>query len=445
MTVPIPRLVIAGTHSGCGKTTVATGLMAALTARGLRVQPFKTGPDFIDPSHHTEICGRVSRNLDPFMMGIRGVTDTFCRASAGADIAVIEGVMGLYDGLEGTGRASTAHIAKILKAPVILVIDAKGMSRSTHAIIRGYRTFDPRLDIAGIIVNRIGSPHHREMVESAGSAPFVGWIPKKDELVVASRHLGLTMAGEGTGMRDSGRIAEEYCDINAVLRLAKKAPKICLKTGSTDIKTNNKARIGIASDPAFCFYYADNLDRLRAAGAKLVFFSPMSDRLPDVDGIYLGGGYPELHLPALSKSACRKDIRKESESGMPVYGECGGLMYLTREVAAGRTFHLCGALPAVSSMTKKIQALGYVAGSGTGKGPFFPSGMRVHGHEFHYSQVTPDRDARYALCLSRGKGVDSGNDGIVQDTTIGAYTHSYFSAAFARAFVSQCSRYAASR
>jgi cobyrinic acid a,c-diamide synthase len=418
--------------------------MAALVARGLRVQPFKTGPDFIDPSHHTEICGRVSRNLDPFMMGVQGVTDTFCRASTGADIAVIEGVMGLYDGIEETEYASTAHVAKILKAPVLLVIDAKGMSRSAHALIRGYRTFDPRLDINGIVVNKIGSQRHRTIVEQSGKAPFVGWLPKKDELVVRSRHLGLAMAGEGAGMKEFGSIVEEHCDIDAILRIADTAPELCSKTAPSFKNAGVRVRIGIASDPAFCFYYADNLDRLRAAGAELVFFSPMSDKLPVVDGIYLGGGYPELHLPALSESACRNEIRKAVESNMPVYGECGGLIYLTREITSGRTYPLSGVLPAVSAMTIKVQALGYVAGSGTGKGSFFPAGTRIRGHEFHYSQILPDRDAQFAIRLSRGKGIDAGNDGLLQNNAIGAYTHSYFSTTFARLFVSLCSRYAAS-
>ena len=189
-------MVIAGTHSGCGKTTIACGIMAALTARGLKVQPFKVGPDFIDPSHHTRICGRPSRNLDPCMMGEQGCIDTFIRATAGADIAVIEGVMGVYDGMDGSDFASTAHVARTLNAPVILVVDIKGMSRSALALIRGYQDFDPTLSITGVILNRVGSRRHREMIEGSVSLPTLGWIPKREDLTIESRHLGLKMAHE---------------------------------------------------------------------------------------------------------------------------------------------------------------------------------------------------------------------------------------------------------
>ena len=434
----IPRIIIAGTHSGCGKTTIAGGLMAAMAAEGHTVQPFKVGPDFIDPTHHSKICGRASRNLDPFMMGEAGVSETFCRASAGAGIAVVEGVMGLYDGLEETGCASTAHVARILRAPVILVVDAGGMSRSIHALIDGFRRFDPGIEIAGIIVNRIGSPHHRAIIESSGSAPFVGWIPRRDELVMKSRHLGLAMAHETGPMEKFGDVARECCDLDAIVRIAQGAPDLPGLPAARPLTGGPRARIGVAFDPAFCFYYEDNLDRLRDAGADLVFFSPISDRLPPVDGIYLGGGYPELYLDPLAASRCRDDIRHAAGAGMPVYGECGGLMYLTREVAADRTFSLCGILPATTEMTGKIQALGYVDGKTGSASPVFPAGLPVRGHEFHFSRVDPDRDARFSLVLSRGKGICDGKDGIVSGNVVGAYTHAYFSPAFARSFVACC-------
>ena len=221
--IPVPRIVVAGTHSGCGKTTIASGIMAALTARGLKVQPFKVGPDFIDPSHHTRICGRISRNLDPFMMGERGCEDTFFRAAAGADIAVIEGVMGMYDGVDGTDLASTAHIARILQAPVVLVVDAKGMSGSVHALVDGYRHFDPTLKFAGVIFNRIGSIRHRSMIERSLAVPAFGYIPRREDLAVESRHLGLKMAHEAGTMGEFGRIIEETCDLDALKTLADRA------------------------------------------------------------------------------------------------------------------------------------------------------------------------------------------------------------------------------
>ncbi len=436
----IPRLVIAGTHSGCGKTTVASGLMAALAARGMRVQPFKIGPDFIDPTHHTEICGRTSRNLDPFMMGEEGIIETFNRAANGADIAVIEGVMGLYDGIDGTETASTAHVASILRAPVILVVDVQGMSRSAHALIHGYRTYNPDLTISGVIFNRIGSPRHRQMIDSSRSVPALGWIPRREDIAVPSRHLGLAMAHEKTSMAHFGKVVSEYCDLDAIIKIAVDAPPLAgLVLNETESDT--RVRLGVAWDPAFCFYYQDNLDRLRFSGADLVFFSPLKERLPDVDGIYIGGGYPELYLETLSASPCRADIGKVAETGMPIYGECGGLMYLTSEISSGRTYPLCGVLPARAEMTKTVQALGYVQGETVPGWSCIPAGLSIRGHEFHYSRVIPDHDARYAILLQRGKGIENNRDGLVQDSTLGTYTHTYFSSAFSRYFLDCCSNY----
>ena len=437
----IPRLLIAGTHSGCGKTTVASGLMAALTARGLRVQPFKTGPDFIDPSHHTKICGRVSRNLDPFMMGRKGVLRTFCGASDGADIAVIEGVMGLFDGVDGTDCASTAHVAKILRAPVILVADVKGMSRSVNALIQGFRMFDPGVRIAGVIANRIGSCRHRDMIEKEARESYLGWIPRKDDLKVPSRHLGLTMAHEDRSMEQFGGIVRDHCDLDGILHVAESAAPLCPEDSPSAPCREPSARIGVALDPAFCFYYQDNLDTLRACGADLVFFSPLSGHLPDVDGVYLGGGYPELYLPELSASGCRTDITRAAGCGMPVLGECGGLMYLTGSITAEKTYQFCGALPATAEMTGSVQALGYVKGKAVSGWPCIPAGEQIRGHEFHYSRVIPERDARFSITLRRGKGICDNQDGIVEHCTIGTYTHAYFSRTFAEAFVSCCAAY----
>jgi cobyrinic acid a,c-diamide synthase len=431
----IPRIVIAGTHSGCGKTTVASGIMAALTARGLKVQPFKVGPDFIDPSHHTKICGRVSRNLDPFMMGDDGCIDTFIRATAGADIAVIEGVMGMYDGVDGTDQASTAHVARILDAPVILVVDAKGMSRSVHALIDGYRRYDPVLVFSGVIFNRTGSPRHRLMIELSLTIPAFGYVPRKENMLVESRHLGLKMAHESGNMGEFGTIIEESCDLDALVAAADQAPPMKKRVVADIHNKEDSCKIGIAYDNAFCFYYQDNLDLLSRAGANLIFFSPLHDRLPDVNAVYLGGGYPELHLAGLESASCTCDLRYAAERGMPLYAECGGLMYLTKEIHADKTYRMCGILPSTAEMTRRIQALGYVKGTGTGEISFIPSSRGVTGHEFHYSRLDPDRDARYAISLSRGKGIVAGEDGLFSLNTLGCYTHAYFSPAFARRFV----------
>ena len=437
----IPRIIIAGTQSGCGKTTIASGIMAALTARGMKVQPFKVGPDFIDPSHHTQICGRPSRNLDPFMMGERGCIETFLRAAEGSDIAVIEGVMGMYDGVDGSDLASTAHVARILKAPLVLVVDAKGMSRSVHALIDGYRRYDPAISFAGVIFNRIGSPRHRTMIEASLDIPSFGMIPRKEDLAVKSRHLGLMMAHESGAMADFGNIIEEHADLDALIASADLAPP--LKTGkrSEDTEQSAGTSVGIALDDAFCFYYQDNLDLLRRAGAELVFFSPLTDPLPNVDAIYLGGGYPELHLHGLASSRCREDVKKATDSGMPLYAECGGLMYLVKEITADKTYRMCGILPATAGMTKNIQALGYVKGKSIKSDSFLPAGQPISGHEFHYSRIDPERDANYALQLSRGKGIERGRDGMVSRNALGCYTHAYFTRAFVNAFIDAAVRF----
>ncbi|MDO9035743.1 MAG: cobyrinate a,c-diamide synthase [Methanoregula sp.] len=432
---PVPRIVIAGTHSGCGKTTIASGIMSALTQRGVIVQPFKVGPDFIDPSHHTRICGRNSRNLDPFMMGEDGCIDTFIRASEGADIAVIEGVMGMFDGVDGSDIASTAHVAQILKAPVVLVVDAKGMSRSVHALIDGYRRYDPTLRFSGVIFNRIGSPRHRSMIEPSLSIPSFGYIPRKEELAVESRHLGLKMAHESASMAEFGKIIEENCNLDALLAAAHNAPPMTNTINTVGCEQQAHIRIGVAFDEAFCFYYQDNLDCLKRSGAELVFFSPLNSSLPDVDAVYLGGGYPELHLAALESSRFREDLKKAADSGMPVYAECGGLMYITESITSKKTYRMCGILPASAEMTIRIQALGYVKGESVGNQSFLPASLPINGHEFHYSRIEPARDARYALRLSRGKGIEDGTDGLISQNVIGCYTHAYFTPAFARAMI----------
>lgn len=439
----LPCIMIAGTHSGCGKTTIANGIMAALTARGKNVQPFKVGPDFIDPSHHTRICHRVSRNLDPFMMGKEGCIDTFIRATRGADIAVIEGVMGMYDGIDGTDFASTAQVARILNAPVVLVVDIKGMSRSVLALIDGYRNFDTAIGFAGVILNRVGSNRHREMIEGSLPVPALGWIPRRDEMAIESRHLGLKMAHETGSMEKTGRLVEEFCDLDAIIRCAGKTHGVPPQKKALQSRKRRPVRtsIGVALDDAFCFYYEDNLDRLRTFGAELVFFSPLADPLPDVSALYFGGGYPELHLPALESAECTRKLKSAVEDGMPVYGECGGLLYLTREVRAERTYHLSGVLPGESEMTSQVQALGYVKGTCHKNRSFLAPLRGITGHEFHYSRVIPDRDVHYAIHLTRGKGIDSGNDGLTSVNALGTYTHTYFSDALARTFIAAACRF----
>lgn len=436
MSVTVPRIVVAGTESGCGKTTIASGLMAALKERGLAVQPFKTGPDFIDPTHHTALCGRISRNLDPFMMGEDGVVRTFASASSGSDIAVIEGAMGLFDGVEGTDFASTAHVARILEAPVILVVDAEAASRSVHAVVRGFLSFDPRIRIAGVIFNRLGSAKHREMIAAEEFVPALGYIPRQGTHSVQSRHLGLVMAHESNGMQSYGAVIRESCDLDRILAVARSAPVLPDIPRVIESQINGKqAVLGIARDNAFCFYYQDNIDRLIQAGAEIRYFSPMDDILPDIDALYIGGGYPELYAKKLEASQCRHAIHDMAGRGMPIYGECGGLMYLGRSVATDRGYRMAGILPACAEMTDRIQALGYVSGNYDEHAGFWAGASPVLGHEFHYSRVICDRDARFSLHLTQGTGINEGNDGLTEHNTTGSYTHAYFSDTFCRQFV----------
>jgi cobyrinic acid a,c-diamide synthase len=435
MSRDIPRIVIAGTWSGCGKTTVARGLMAAFAARGLRVQPFKVGPDFIDPSHHSAICGRTSRNLDPFMMGEGEVSRVFTRASEGADLAIVEGVMGLFDGVDGGFAASTAHVAEILSAPVILVVEPRGMSGSVHAVIRGYATHRPGTPPAGLIFNRVGSLRHRALIEAGLTGEALGWIPRTESLALPSRHLGLVMASEVKFGPAQAGIFEECCDLDSILGLARSAPPLHEPDPLPPAEPAG-VRIGVARDAAFCFVYQENLDRLARAGAHLVFPSPLSDSLPPLDGLYLPGGYPELHAGALSASPFLRQLREACAEGMPVYGECGGLLALSESLSAGgEEFPMAGVLPAWTILTERPQALGYVEARATGTAPALPGGLSFRGHEFHYSRLECGREARFSLELLRGKGIRDGLDGLTEGSTVGTYTHAYFTDAFAESLV----------
>lgn len=436
----IPRIFVAGTHSGCGKTTVASGLMAALTARGFTVQPFKVGPDFIDPSHHSAICGRPSRNLDPFMMGEEGVRETFASACEGADIAVVEGVMGMYDGLEGTEIGSTAHVSKLLQAPVVLVVDAGAMSRSACALVKGFKEFDPAVELAGVIFNRIGGESHRRMIEASLEERGLGWMQYEKGMQVKSRHLGLNMAHEAEGMKHAGEAVEKFCDLDEILSIARQSPDLPVFSRA-DQGAEPGVTVGVAMDEAFCFYYRDNLDRLRQAGANLQFFSPARDRLPEVDAVYLGGGYPELYAAELEASDCRRDLKKAADAGLPIYGECGGLMYLTESIEAdGKAHRACGILPAKAVMTGKLQALGYSDAEAV-DGTLLPQGLTYRGHEFHFSKVECGSEAKFALKMKRGKGICDGRDGLCEHSTIGAYTHAYFTPEMAVAIVERARHY----
>jgi len=450
-------VMITGTHSGVGKTTVSLGLMAALTRRGMSVQPFKVGPDFIDPSHHTAISGNPSMNLDSYIMGTKGVCRTFAKYQ-NSDISIIEGVMGLYDGIESTQIASSAHVAKTLGIPVLLVINVHGMSRSAAAVAKGYQMLDPDVNIAGLVLNMVGSPRHRKLVEDALKAegidiPAIGSLPSNRELSLPSRHLGLYMAHEQ--MQDYDKLADfidANVDMNALLEISS-IPDIPKNITINEDKDKNRNKeidmekrfnvtIGVAMDGAFCFYYQEMLEELQKLGAKLAFFSPMSDDLPDIDGLILGGGYPELFLDKLSSGRALTDIRKAAQDGMPVYAECGGLMYLGKSLGVkGKTYEMAGVLDARSSMVGRFQALGYTEAEVVCDNPLSLKGQVIRGHEFHYSITECDRDTRFAYSMNRGKGIEDAKDGLMVYNTLAGYMHTHPASASMERFVSMCRKY----
>ncbi len=438
-------IMVAGTGSGVGKTTVAMGLMSVLSKK-YKVQPFKVGPDFIDPGHHTQICGRQSRNLDSFIMGEYGVLETFWRASADSDFCIIEGVMGLFDGIDVTEIASSAHVAKILNVPVVLVVDVHGASRSIAATIRGFIEFD-KVNIQGIILNNVGSSRHTEIVKESLSSsgikiPVIGALPKSMEILIPSRHLGLHMAGENDyNIKLLEEFIEKYIDIESVKTIASSFTSTSMDFN--DISEKSNVNIGIAMDSAFCFYYHDSFDAFRKSGAELIFFSPICDELPQVDGLYIGGGYPELYAGELEASKTRHMIKKAADDGMPIYGECGALLYLNKGLEIDRNYRMAGILGATSRMTDKLAALGYTEAQVISDSPLAKKGKVIKGHEFHYSVTECDRDARFVYKLKRGKGISNGMDGIMEHNTLASYMHTHPASISFDEFLRFCKRYMA--
>lgn len=402
------RIVVAGTSSGAGKTSVACGLIAALRARGHVVQGFKVGPDYIDPSYHALAARRPGRNLDAFLSGPELIAPLFLHGAAGADIAVVEGVMGLFDGASGRGElASTAHVAKLLDAPVLLVLDAAAMARSAAAIVHGYRTFDPDVEIAGVIVNKVGSDHHvellREAIEPLG-VPVVGALRRDDRVSAPERHLGLVPAGEHEartrGAIDAlGAAVLEHVDLDAIVALARSGPPLDGAPWSADGDAAAPARsatIAIARGPAFSFHYEENLELLRAAGATLAPFDPLTDAaLPEhAAALILAGGFPEIFGAELSANApLREEVAAFARAGRPVLAECGGLLYLCEELDG---MPMCGVLRARGRMAGRL-SIGYREALALGDSPLWRAGETVRGHEFHYSAVAGDEAPAWEL------------------------------------------------
>jgi cobyrinic acid a,c-diamide synthase len=433
--------------------------MAALAARGYTIAPFKVGPDFIDPGHHSRVTGRASRNLDGWMLSREYNLDVFARHTANADIAVVEGVMGLYDGYDGLSEAgSTAQMAKWLGLPVVLVVGARSMARSAAALVQGFEGFDTALSFAGVLFNHLGSDRHLGVLKEAMGGhvrmPVLGGLMRDAAIAIPERHLGL-VTREDHALSDDNRrrladSIENQMDLEALLQmlpdidLRENASTPRIETPTTDV------RIGVARDAAFCFYYADNLELLEAAGARLVFFSPLTDsRLPQgLNGLYFGGGYPELHAGALAGNRMlRQDIRQLSRMNMPIYGECGGFMYLCREMGDtdGNTFPMTGCLPFATRMLGRLKALGYrevIQSMATVLGP---DGQVMRGHEFHYSTLTGEAvEVPGVYRMTDRAGMDKTTEGVVVGQTLGSYVHLHFGSCpqAAKHFVNACARWA---
>jgi cobyrinic acid a,c-diamide synthase len=453
-TCTIPRLVIAGTASGVGKTTVTVGLIAALRARGLRVAAFKCGPDYLDPTYHRRAAGSPCHNLDGWMMGKEAVLATFRRATRDADIAVVEGVMGLFDGASPTSEeGSTAEIAKWLEAPVLLVVDTRGMARTVAAIARGFADFDPELPLRGLVCNHVGSRGHLDLLRRTGATPpIVGGLPIESRYAFPERHLGLHTA-DRQAVPDAilnpwGPLVEEWLDLPAILEMARAAPPLAEARSPTSLATSSSSprpRIGLAFDEAFHFYYEDNLARLEALGAELVRFSPVHDRdLPAVDGLYFGGGYPETVAVELAgNQRMIQAVRAFAERGGPIYAECGGLMYLSRQIRTrdGERHAMVGLIAGDVVVHDKLQALGYVEVETRGPTILGPAGLRFRGHQFRYSElaaIADDTDRRYLVRRRRDGAVQE--EGFATRNVLASYVHAHWASnpGAAEGFVAVC-------
>ncbi len=440
----IPRLVIAGTQSGVGKTSLTLGLVTLLRRRGLRVQTFKVGPDYLDPTYLAQASGRPCYNLDGWMMGRIHVETLFRRASADADIAVIEGVMGLFDGADpASAEGSTAEIARWLGAPVLLVVNAHGMARSLAAVVHGCVTFDPLLRVAGVIANRCGSGRHAswlaESLKSAALPPLLGHVERESLPELPSRHLGLVTADSAslsTALLD--KLADTLGDglsLDAILQAARQAPPLPASDTIPPSAAQKKCRLGVARDEAFHFYYPDNLEALEQDGCKCVPFSPLKDSAlpPSLNGLYFGGGYPEEYATALAANqGLLQEIRRFAAAGGWIYAECGGLMYLAEgiETRDGAQHAMLGLLPAWTRMCQRRQSLGYVEVTLSRDSLWGQCGDCLRGHEFHYSELlgNPAADSQWqtAYSVKRRQSDALAAEGFQRGRVLASYMHVHF-------------------
>jgi cobyrinic acid a,c-diamide synthase len=468
-------LLISSPQGHSGKTIVTVGLCNALKQHGFSIQPFKKGPDYIDPSWLTLATGRSCRNLDLFLIPEDRLLQSFHRSCEGVNLAVVEGAMGLYDGLDSYG--TTAEIACLLNLPILLVVNTSRMTTSIAAMVKGYQLFQTDVKIAGVILNYVSGRRHEEKlrgaVEQHCGIPVVGSIPRDPDLQIAERHLGLIPSLESDGatslIERIGKKLEPHLDLERILAIAKEfrparravakavsvneafqgreamARRRPLPFPSEDRNEERedqpiKARIGVMRDRAFNFYYPENLEALKKEGAQLLFINSFVDRLPEVDGLYIGGGFPEFFLEYLEKNReLREDIARAIEEGLPVYAECAGLMYLSRKIHwQGRSYEMVGIIPAEVQISEKPEGHGYVTTEVIDENPLFPVGLSIRGHEFHHSKVSIENDVRFVYRIKRGNGIDGKMDGVLYKNMFAAYTHLHAlgTLGWAEAFVS---------
>ena len=428
-------------RGGSGKTIVSLGLIAAWRRRGYRVAPFKKGPDFIDAGWLAFAADRTCHNLDPFLMDDARIVDSFLSRARNADVSVIEGNRGLYDGLDLDGRCSTAELAKRLNAPVLIIVDVTMATRTTAALVKGCQVFDPDVCIAGVILNRVAGSRQetlvRRAVEKYCDTPVVGSVPKLKNAVFPERHMGLVPYQERAHAEKAIAWAEstvtEYLDLDGIWKIANQVNDIGNQDQNQDIESiflpsGAVTRIGIIRDTSFWFYYPENLEHLTALGAELIELDALADgAVPPLDALYIGGGFPETQAAALADNrSFRESLRNEIEKGLPVYAECGGFMYLGERLQVGEsTFPMVGALPVTFVLKEKPQGHGYTVLETTEANPYYPVGETVKGHEFHYSKavITDEARARFAFTVTRGRGVDGGRDGMCTKNCLATYTH----------------------
>ncbi|MBM7614720.1 cobyrinate a,c-diamide synthase [Alkaliphilus hydrothermalis] len=453
------RIVLAGTQSGVGKTTLSLGIMGALKKRGLPVKPFKVGPDYIDPQFHRFVTGEASRNLDSYLLEEGVLKGLFQKNCQPEDLAIIEGVMGLFDGMGiKTHDGSTAHLAKILKAPVVLVINGGGMSNSAAAMVLGYKMLDPEVEIKGVIINQVSGEKHyellKEVIEDQVGVKCLGYLNKNSDVKLESRHLGLIPSMEVGQLKEKMdkllEMVEATIDLDGLLEIAGEVEALQADELPTLSSTYN-LRIAYAYDEAFNFYYQDNLDLLRETGVDLIPFSPLRDeKLPkNLHGIYLGGGFPEVFAEQLEKNTqIRQEIKEKIQQGLPTYGECGGFMYLTNSITtfSGESYDMLGVFDAHATMTNRLQRFGYNVIDFKNNTIFDTTGVgQVKGHEFHRGVVEGNHnDYVYSVDKHRdGRLISQWNCGLFKYNCLGAFSHIHFynNLAFPKAFLESCKVY----